>query len=275
MSRRLVRLGRLRVKRLSLMEPIHVHIPYPKLKDFFEMVRLRRYDLEIYFSAAVLDQIEREDLEKLKAGLDWAPALTLHAPFMDMNPGAMDPMIRSVTQMRFRQLLNVAAIFKPRAAVFHAAYDKWRYSGRKDVWLNNSIETWHTVMDAASNIGMQVAVENVFDEDPEALRMLIEKIARPGFGFCFDTGHFNLFSAVPMEQWFEGLGRHLVEVHLHDNDGTADSHWAIGRGSVDFEKFFGLMRKHSPVPVFTVEAHEKDDVETSLGRVKSLLKERE
>ena len=270
---RLVRHGRLRLKRLSLMEPIHVHIPYPKLKDFFEMVRLRRYDLEIYFSAAVLDQIEREDLEKLKAGLDWDPALTLHAPFMDMNPGAVDPMIRSVTQMRFRQLLNVAAILRPRAAVFHAAYDKWRYSNRKDVWLNNSIETWHTVMDAASNIGMRVAVENVFDEDPEALRMLIEKISRPGFGFCFDTGHFNIFSAVPMEQWFEKLGRHLVEVHLHDNDGTADSHWAIGRGSVDFEKFFGLMRKHSPIPVFTVEAHEKEDVETSLWRMKSLLKE--
>jgi sugar phosphate isomerase/epimerase len=275
MSRGLVRLGLLPVKRLSLMEPVHVHIPYPKLKDFFEMVRLRRYDLEIYFSAAVLDQIEREDLEKLKASLDWAPALSLHAPFMDMNPGAMDPMIRSVTQMRFRQLLNVAAILKPRAAVFHAAYDRWRYSGRKDVWLNNSVETWHTVMDAASNIGMQVAVENVFDEDPDALRMLIEKIARPGFGFCFDTGHFNIFSTVPMEQWFEGLGRHLVEVHLHDNDGTADSHWAIGRGSVEFEKFFGLLRKHSPVPVFTVEAHEKEDVETSLGRMKALLKERE
>jgi sugar phosphate isomerase/epimerase len=274
MSRGLVRLGLLPVKRLSLMDPIHVHIPYPKLKDFFEMIRLRRYDLEIYFSAAVLDQIEREDLEKLKASLDWAPAITLHAPFMDMNPGAVDPMIRSATQMRFRQLLNVAAILKPRAAVFHAAYDKWRYSGRKDVWLNNSIDIWHAVMDAASNIGMQVAVENVFDEDPEALRMLIEKIARPGFGFCFDTGHFNLFSAVPMEQWFEGLGRHLVEVHLHDNDGTADSHWALGRGGFDFEKFFGLMREHSPVPVFTVEAHEKEDIETSLERVKSLLKER-
>jgi sugar phosphate isomerase/epimerase len=77
-----------------------------------------------------------------------------------------------------------------------------------------------------------------------------------------------------MEQWFEGLGRHLVEVHLHDNDGTADSHWALGRGSFDFEKFFGLMREHSPVPVFTVEAHEKEDIETSLERVKSLLKER-
>ncbi len=253
------------------MDPIHIHIPYPKLKDFFEMIRVRRYDLEIYFSAAVLDQLEREDLDKLKASLDWNPAMSLHAPFMDLNPGAADPMIRSVTQMRFRQLLNVAGILRPRAAVFHAAYDKWRYSGRKDVWLNNSIDTWQMVMDAAANTGLRVAVENVFDDDPEALRMLIERIDRPNFGFCFDTGHFNLFSSVPMEAWFAALGRHLVEVHLHDNDGTADSHWALGRGNIDIEKFFALMREHAPAPVYTIEAHEKQDIETSLERVKTLL----
>jgi sugar phosphate isomerase/epimerase len=253
------------------MEPIHIHIPYPKLKDYLEMLRKRRYDLEIYLSAAVLDQIEKQDLEKLIERLDWGPKLTLHAPFMDMNPGAMDPMVRSVTQVRFRQLLNVAAILKPRAAVFHAAYDRWRYSGRKDIWLENSIDTWQKVMDTATKIGLRVAVENVFDEDPEALQMLIEKIDSPDFGFCFDTGHCNLFSKVTMEQWFESLGRHLVEVHLHDNDGQADSHWALGRGTIDFEKFFSLMHAHSPVPVFTIEAHDKEGIETSLERVKQLM----
>jgi sugar phosphate isomerase/epimerase len=62
-----------------------------------------------------------------------------------------------------------------------------------------------------------------------------------------------------------------VEVHLHDNDGKADSHWALGRGTVDFEKFFNLMKAHAPIPVFTVEAHNKEDVETSLERVKQLM----
>ena len=253
------------------MEPIHIHIPFPKLKDYIELLRKRRYDLEIYLSAAVLDQLERDDLEALKKNLDWNPALTLHAPFMDMNPGAVDPMVRSVTQVRFRQLLNVAGILKPRAAVFHAAYDRWRYSGRKDIWLSNSIDTWNKVMETATSIGMRVAVENVFDEDPDALEMLIREIARPGFGFCFDTGHFNLFSKVSMEQWFDRLGKHLVEVHLHDNDGTADSHWALGRGKIDFEKFFSLLQRQAPAPVYTIEAHDKDDIETSLERVRSLL----
>ena len=89
------------------MEPIHIHIPYPQLKDYLELLRKRRYDLEIYLSAADLDQLEKQDLEKLLELLDWNPKLTLHAPFMDMNPGAMDPMVRSVTQVRFRQLLNL------------------------------------------------------------------------------------------------------------------------------------------------------------------------
>lgn len=254
------------------MEPIHIHIPYPQMKDYLELLRKRRYDLEIYFSAAVLDQIEKPDLEKMIERLDWGPRLTLHAPFMDMNPGAMDPMVRSATQVRFRQFLSVAAILKPRTAVFHAAYDRWRYSDRKDIWLENGLDTWRKVMDTASKIiGLRVAVENVFDEEPEALQMLIEKIDSPDFGFCFDTGHFNLFSTVTMEQWFESLGRHLVEVHLHDNDGKSDSHWALGRGNIDFEKFFGLMNALALTPVFTIEAHDKDDVEASLERVKALM----
>lgn len=254
------------------MKPIHIQMPYPLLKDYLEMLRKRRYDLEIYFPGAVLDQIEKHDLEKLIELLDWNPKLTLHAPFMDMNPGAMDPMVRSVTQVRFRQFLDVAAILRPRAAVFHGAYDRWRYSGRKDIWLENSIDTWRKVMDRATRIGLRVAVENVFDEEPEPLQMLIEKIGSPDFGFCFDTGHFNLFSRVTMEQWFVSLGRHLLEVHVHDNDGKADSHWAVGRGNIDFEKFFGLMNAYAPLPVLTVEVHDKDGIETSLERVKRLMK---
>ncbi len=254
------------------MHPVHVHIPYPKLRDFCELVRGRRYDLEIYFSAAVLDQVERPDLEHLCKSLDWKPSLSLHAPFMDLNPGAVDPLVRSATQMRFRQIMDAAAILKPRTAVFHAGYDKWRYNGRADIWLHNSIDTWQKVMDAASRIGMRVAVENVFDEDPDALAMLIEKIGDPLFGVCFDTGHFNLFTRVPLERWFERLGRHIVEVHLHDNDGTADSHRALGTGTIDFTAIFGLLQKHAADPVYTVEAHNKEDVDVSLERVRTLLK---
>lgn len=253
------------------MVPLHIHVPYPVLNDYFEFIRQHRYDLEIYFPASALDTIRQPDIEDLIGRLDWKPALTIHAPFMDLNPGADDPLVKSATEVRFRQILDVASILRPRAAVFHPAYYKWRYAGKTDVWLNNSVNTWKTVMDRASGLGLRVAVENVFDENPDALRMLLEKIDHPDFGFCFDTGHFNLFSAVPMEQWFKALGSRLVEVHLHDNDGTSDAHQALGRGTIDFDMFFGLMRVHAPMPIFTIEAHNKNDIETSRERVQALI----
>jgi len=187
----------------------------------------------------------------------------------------VDPMVRSATQVRFKQLLAVATVLKPRAVVFHAAYDRWRYAGKTGLWLENSMETWPRVMETAGKIeGMRVAVENVFDEDPEALALLIERVGNPNFGFCFDTGHFNLFSTVTMEAWFERLGKHLVEVHLHDNKGDEDSHRALGKGTVDFTRFFQLIQQNGAKPVYTIEAHDAEDIEPSLEKVRTLLKGR-
>lgn len=252
------------------MRPLHVHIPYAKLRDYFELIKRRRYDLEIYFPASALDQVERHDLERLRDTLDWNPSLTLHAPFMDINAGAVDTMVKSVTQLRFRQLLNVADILRPKAAVFHSGYDRWRYAGRVDIWLENSISTWSKVMESAKKIRMRVAVENVFDETPEALGLLIERMSDQDFGLCFDVGHFNIFSKASMEQWFDALGGNIVELHLHDNDGREDSHWAVGTGTIDFSKFFRLLRGQPVQPIYTIEAHEKDDIDASIDKVRTL-----
>ncbi|MDA8100578.1 MAG: sugar phosphate isomerase/epimerase [Nitrospiraceae bacterium] len=254
------------------MVPIHIHIPFANIRDYLDLLRRRKYDLEIYFPASVLNQLEPGDVARMRDTLDWGPSLSIHAPFMDLNPGAVDTMVRSATQMRFKQILNVAAVLKPRSVVFHAAYDRWRYAGKREVWLQNSMETWPRVMEAASAIdGLKVAVENVFDEDPEALRMLIERMNTPSFGFCFDTGHLNLFTKVAMEEWFRALGRHIVELHLHDNAGDEDSHAALGAGTVDFDRFFRLLRESKADPVYTLEAHDAADIEPSLERIRSFI----
>lgn len=255
------------------MDPIHVHIPFPKLKDYRELLRKRKYDLEIYFPSSVLDQLENGDLALLADSLDWGPSVTFHAPFMDLNPGAVDRMVRSATQMRFKQILNAASVLRPRAVVFHAAYDRWRYAGRTDIWLENSMDTWPRVMETAVKAGTRIAVENVFDEDPEALALLIEKVGHKDFGLCFDTGHFNLFSKVPMETWFDRLGNNIIELHLHDNQGQADSHLAPGKGTIDFPKFFRLLAAHHSRPVYTLEAHDPGDIEPGKDEIRRFLKE--
>ena len=88
--------------------------------------------------------------------------------------------------------------------------------------------------------------ENIFEEAPETLRMLVKEINSPNLGVCFDTGHFNLFSKVPLEKWFEEIGDNIIEVHLHDNTGSNDDHLGIGDGNIDFDLFFSLL-KNSPL----------------------------
>lgn len=268
--RRGLRLRRFRKERLT-DRPIHIHVPYARLDGELDALRADRHDLEIFFSAEMLDQLQPSALSASIEQLDWNPRISLHAPFMDLNPGAIDPLIRTATLTRFDQLIEVARIIRPVVAVFHAAYDKWRYAGKTDLWLARSLPVWERIADAASACGTRIALENVFDEDPEALGMLLKQMDRPNLGFCFDIGHFNLFSRVPMERWFDVLGQRIFEVHLHDNNGTSDAHRSVGSGNIDFTRFFRLLSACPDQPVLTIEAHRKDDIGPGIAAIRKLL----
>jgi sugar phosphate isomerase/epimerase len=62
-----------------------------------------------------------------------------------------------------------------------------------------------------------------------------------------------------------------VEVHLHDNRGEADSHWAVGKGTVDFGRFFQLVREHGARPLWTLEAHEPGEIEVGIEALRGYL----
>ena len=91
------------------------------------------------------------------------------------------------------------------------------------------------------------------------------------FGICFDTGHFNLFSKKPIEEWFDRLGPYILEVHLHDNNRKKDEHLAIGDGKMDFNLLFKLLNGLPHKPLLTIEAHGKDAALKSIERIKRYI----
>ncbi len=95
----------------------------------------------------------------------------------------------------------------------------------------------------------------------------MEKMGSQYFGVCFDTGHFNLFSATTLEEWLQQLNPYIIELHLHDNNKSADNHRAIGDGSFDFDALFPLLKDRNLV--YTIEAHTKEDAFKSLERLKT------
>ena len=211
--------------------------------------------------------INNADIKRLQEKLDYQPALTIHAPFMDLSPGAVDSKVRAVTIERFSQIFNIAETLKPKVIVFHSGYEKWKYASKIDLWLEGSLITWKHLLPRAEEQGIRIAIENIFENDPINLRFLMEKMGSQYFGVCFDTGHFNLFSATPLEEWLQQLKPYIIELHLHDNNKSADNHRAIGDGSFDFDTLFRLLKDRNLV--YTIEAHTKEDVFKSLERLKT------
>lgn len=251
---------------------LHVHIPFRNLEAARPFLLENGLQPEIAFRGPDLDSAVPGELRETGRQLAAAGLrCTVHAPFHDLNPGALEPLVREVTRQRCTQALDAAAALGAALVVFHPGYDCWKYGGQDHLWLEKSLEFWPPLLARARQQGLVVALENIFEETPRTLADLLGAIDRPDFGHCFDVGHWRLFARTPLADWFAGLGRHLVHLHLHDNHGTSDAHLPIGEGDIDFAALFALLRGLPRRPSMTLEAHDRPALQRSLAAVGPFL----
>ncbi len=127
--------------------------------------------------------------------------------------------------------------------------------------------TWDKVLEQAERSDTIISIENIFEDTPDNLRLLAEKLGSGRFGLCFDTGHFNLFSKVSLDEWIDQTGTYINELHLHDNDGKSDAHSSLGSGTFDFKRLFDLLKDRNDI-LHTIEAHSPDGAAESLIELK-------
>jgi len=247
----------------------HIHMPYDRVGQYLSFIQEKKINLEFYFPSTGIDSIRSTDLIALKKALDYMPSLSIHAPFMDLSPGAVDPKVRAITIERFLLIFDIAEVLEPISIVFHSGYEKWKYALNADLWLKQSLKTWNCLARKAVERNIKIAIENVFEDEPGNLRMLMQEMGSDHFGICFDTGHCNLFSTVPLDEWIGQLKPYILELHLHDNDRGADDHKAIGDGSFNFDLLFSLLQDKRPI--YTIEGHRPEDVMRSMRRLNDYL----
>ncbi len=245
------------------------HLPYHRFAKEPDRYLDRRIGPELYFSSDDVSAFDPTDGIRLAGKLAGAGlACTFHAPFLDLNPGAFDEDIRRLSVNKYLAVLRIATIFSPRTIVFHPGYDRWRYDGQMALWLERSLLTWREVLARAGETcpGTRMLIENIFDEDPGAIASLLGELDHRQAGFCFDTGHFAIFSRVPWQAWLAELGDRIVELHLHDNAGEADCHSPPGTGVFPFDPFFAALWGRVTEPLcMTIEAHSETDLADSIG----------
>ncbi len=75
-------------------------------------------------------------------------------------------------------------------------------------------------------------------EDPAVLQCIYPAVDTGRLGFCFDSGHYNVYT--PQLDLLTMYGDRLMALHLHDNDGQADQHTLPGTGTIAWKS---LMEK--------------------------------
>jgi sugar phosphate isomerase/epimerase len=248
---------------------IHAHVPYGRLAEHLEYAVANRINPEVHFNAEALDHLVWEELASLAGALHSAGLeTTIHAPFIDLNPGAVDPSIRAASRYRIKQVMQTAELLRPKVIVVHPGYDDLHYGDIRLVWLKNSIDFWKEFVPLARDIDTVLAVENIYEKEPSTIKALLDAVDNPNFRHCFDVGHWNMFTTVTLDEWFNELGDYIVESHIHDNHGRSDEHLPVGEGAIDFNRFFPLLNRFAPEAVWTLEAHNTEHLQRALINIK-------
>jgi sugar phosphate isomerase/epimerase len=246
-------------------------MPYHLLPEYLEMILQRKLNLEIYFHHWALQNMDKSQcIERAKILSDAGLKITFHAPFMDLRPGALDDKIRRTSIDRIKQVFDLAPYFHPIKIVCHASFDERYYIFGDDLWLEASVKTWKELIALAEGYQTVVALENIYERNPHILRRLFDVLHSDSICFCFDTGHFNVFSIEPLNVWLKEMGRYFGHLHLHDNFGQRDEHLPVGCGTFPFAEFFQALHKMKVKPTVTLEAHNQENLWESLNNIKRM-----
>ncbi len=230
---------------------IHTSILWSLLsKDEIELLTHQKTDPEIAFHGQDLDNLKEGQVAAVATACrDRGMKPLVHAPFFDLNLGARDPKIAQVTLDRMRVSLDVAVTLGSPHVVIHGGYTFLDLADGLEGWVERAGDNLRTLVKEARHRNLKLVLENIWDKEPGTLLTVAQKAGDPdNLGFCFDTGHFNLFSEVPMRSWLQALGNRIWEVHVHDNFGDTDDHIAVGDGTLKYDPLIDWLQK-LPHPV--------------------------
>jgi sugar phosphate isomerase/epimerase len=221
---------------------VQVNAPFGMLWDrYLPLFLARGLNPEIGLDAASLDRFSHRDFSRVAAEFHQAGRqITLHAPFQDILPGALDAKILAASRARLQQAFALLEIFQPRSIVCHIGYESRHYHGFKERWLANSVATWEPLADKAARWGALLTLENVYETQPDLIQELFARLPAPNIRMCLDVGHLQAFGGGDFQGWLHELGSLVGQLHLHDNRGADDEHLALGQGVIPLKQILAF-----------------------------------
>lgn len=197
---------------------------------------------------------------------------SIHTPCFDLNPASANPGVRRETARQYQRTVELAAELEATLVVVHAGAlsDMKLAAGPARAAM---YETLGPVVEHAERCDVTLGFENTgygplgFISSLQEWFELGLRLGSQRVTYVLDTGHAAL-QDIDFADAVRVIGQRLGQVHVHDNDGTKDDHWTVGRGTIDFRPLMSALieARLDGVPL-VLEACDADD--PRLGLVES------
>ncbi len=228
-------------------------------------------ELQVYgYDMDLLDSGWRELVDQHKSLLrDLEGELAIHGAFLDLSPASLDQRVVALTRERYTLNLDIAAELGARNVVFHTDFMPIvRKPTYRPEWTERQVEFWGPMSEEAAKRGVVIALENMWEPDPDVIGDVLDQVDSPHVGACLDVGHVYLFSDyLPLETWVERISHRLVHCHMNNHRGFCDEHLPLDLpgGVVDYKRdVLPLLRALPNPPVLVLEMDEIEYLERSL-----------
>lgn len=243
-----------------MMSKIFVQPYLAGFDDLLLFAKEHGYNIEIasFAFADVLDSGWQNVLEDYKKKLqDFNGTISVHGAFQDLILHSRDKKISEVAKSRYIQNLEIAKELKAKYIVFHGNFNPLiNHESYVQNWIEQNAHFWS---DAISKYDITILIENVWEGSPDIFWKLLDEVKSLQLKVCFDTGHANIFSKVPISEWFDVLGKDIPYMHINDNKGVVDNELVPGEGSINWQEFSSHIKKYEMTSniVFEVGTLEK------------------
>ncbi|MCD8326510.1 MAG: sugar phosphate isomerase/epimerase [Lachnospiraceae bacterium] len=187
------------------------------------------------------EEVDRRVRAYLEAGRDTSRD-TLHGPFLDITVHSSDRLIREASDYRLRQVCEIAMRMKVRGMIVHTNFIPNFYEPTyRQGWIDRNEEYFRRFMEDYPDI--DIYMENMFDEEPDLLAALAERMQGTRFSVCLDIAHANI-SKTDVSVWQKLCDPYVSHYHINDNDGRIDAHLPLGseEGTLDWRQVLPTLK---------------------------------
>jgi sugar phosphate isomerase/epimerase len=178
----------------------------------------------------------------------------MHAPFNELCPAAIDPLVYDIARRRYNQAYKLAGTYGIKRLVVHSGYVPLVYF--QSYFAERSVVFWKEFLSDKPE-DLTLVLENVLEDEPDMLIDIVKGVDDPRLRLCFDIGHANITKkGLSLMAWSEKILPYLGHAHLHNNSGWPDRHAPLGDGEIDVRALLSLIADSQPDATLTIESIE-------------------